>query len=88
MTGASVFGLVAGYMLGTALIGYIPATAAFVAGFCYLGGARGWHLVPLGAGSSLLLAYLFLKVVYLSLPSGVGVFDGLSVLLYRLLGIS
>ena len=83
-----VSGLTAGYVIGAVVIGYIPATAIFVAAFCYLGGARGWHLVPLGAAAALVLAYLFLRVVYLSLPSGVGVFDELSVFLYRVLGVS
>jgi putative tricarboxylic transport membrane protein len=80
-------GLVAGYVVGMLFLGYILATALFLIAFIYLGGQRKWYVVPLGIGSSLLFAYVFLKVVYIALPSGVGIFDQLTVLLYELLGV-
>ena len=79
--------LVVGYVVGMLLLGYILATALFLIAFIYLGGQRKWYVVPLGIASSLLFAYVFLKVVYIALPSGVGVFDQLTVLLYELLGV-
>lgn len=79
--------LVIGYVLGIVFVGYILATTLFFVAFAYLGGQRQWYVAPLGALSSLALAYVFLKVVYVSLPSGIGVFDQFSVLVYRLLGI-
>jgi putative tricarboxylic transport membrane protein len=79
--------LVAGYIIGMLFLGYILATALFLTVFIYLGGQRKWYVLPLGIASSLVFAYIFLKVVYIALPSGVGVFDQLSVILYQLLGI-
>ena len=79
--------LVVGYILGMLFLGYILATALFLIAFIYLGGQRKWYVIPLSVVSSLVFAYIFLKVVYIALPSGVGVFDQLSVILYQLLGI-
>jgi putative tricarboxylic transport membrane protein len=79
--------LVVGYIVGMLFLGYILATALFLIAFIYLGGQRKWYVLPLGIASSLVFVYIFLKVVYIALPSGVGVFDQLSVILYQLLGI-
>lgn len=79
--------LVVGYIVGMLFLGYILATALFLIAFIYLGGQRKWYVAPLGIASALVFAYIFLKVVYIALPSGVGVFDQLSVILYQLLGI-
>ena len=79
--------LVGSYIVGMLFLGYILATALFLIVFIYLGGQRKWYVIPLGIASSLVFAYVFLKVVYIALPSGVGVFDQLTVLLYELLGI-
>ena len=79
--------LVVGYVVGMLFLGYILATTLFLIAFIYLGGQRKWYVVPLGIASSLLFAYVFLKVVYIALPSGVGIFDQLTVLLYELLGV-
>ena len=79
--------LVVGYIVGMLFLGYILATALFLIAFIYLGGQRKWYVIPLGIASSLVFVYIFLKVVYIALPSGVGVFDQLSVILYQLLGI-
>jgi putative tricarboxylic transport membrane protein len=79
--------LVVGYVIGMLFLGYILATALFLIAFIYLGGQRKWYVIPLGIASSLVFAYVFLKVVYIALPSGVGIFDQLTVLLYELLGV-
>lgn len=79
--------LVVGYIVSMLFLGYILATALFLIAFIYLGGQRKWYVIPLGLVSSVVFAYVFLKVVYIALPSGIGVFDQLSVFLYQLLGI-
>ena len=84
---ALALALVVGYVFGTIFLGYILATTLFFAAFVWLGGQRRWYVVPLGLAVSLMFAFVFLKVVYVSLPSGVGVFDQISVLLYRLIGV-
>ncbi|HEX2739065.1 MAG TPA: tripartite tricarboxylate transporter TctB family protein [Rubrobacter sp.] len=84
---ALALALVVGYVFGTVFLGYILATTLFFVAFVWLGGQRRWYVVPLGLTVSLVFAFVFLKVVYVSLPSGVGVFDQLSVLLYRLIGV-
>jgi putative tricarboxylic transport membrane protein len=43
--------------------------------------------VPVAAVVAVVFTYVFVKVVYMSLPTGVGVFDSLTVALYELLGI-
>ena len=84
---ALALALVVGYVFGTVFLGYILATTLFFVAFVWLGGQRHWYVVPLGLAISLVFAFVFLKVVYISLPSGEGVFDQLSVLLYRLIGV-
>ncbi len=79
--------LVVGYLVSMLFIGYILATALFLIAFIYLGGQRKWYVVPLGILSSVFFTYIFLKVVYIALPSGVGIFDQFSVFMYKLLGI-
>jgi putative tricarboxylic transport membrane protein len=84
---ALALALVVGYVFGTVFLGYILATTLFFIAFVWLGGQRRWYVAPLGLAVSLVFAFVFLKVVYVSLPSGIGVFDQLSVLLYRLIGV-
>jgi putative tricarboxylic transport membrane protein len=79
--------LIVGYIVGMLFLGYILATALFLIAFIYLGGQRKWYVIPLGLVSSVVFAYVFLKVVYIALPSGIGIFDQLSVIIYQLLGI-
>jgi len=84
---ALALALVVGYVLGTVYLGYILATTLFFVAFVWLGGQRRWYVAPLGLGVSLAFAFVFLKIVYVSLPSGVGIFDQLSVLIYQLIGV-
>lgn len=79
--------LVVGYVFGTIYLGYILATAIFLIAFLYLGGQRKWYVFPIGLLGSLAFTYIFLKVVYVALPSGVGVFDQFSAIIYRIFGI-
>lgn len=68
-------------------IGFAFATFLFL--FCWLliGGLRLYRILLNSVVGTLATLYLFLKVAYLPLPRGVGVFDTLTVDLYRFLGI-
>ncbi len=79
---------VAGYALAMTLIGFALATAIFLAGFAALGGYRNMGvLASIAVLSTIVLLYLFVQVVYISLPLGAGPFVEMNVALYRLLGI-
>jgi putative tricarboxylic transport membrane protein len=79
---------VAGYALAMTLIGFASATAIFLVAFAVLGGYRTMRvLLPVAGLATIALLYLFVLVVYVSLPLGQGPFVEMNVLLYRLLGI-
>jgi putative tricarboxylic transport membrane protein len=79
--------LAVGYVLGTMFMGYLFATAAFLSAFIWLGGQRRWYVPLIGIAGALLSAYVFIGVVYVALPTGVGLFDTVTVGIYELLGI-
>ena len=75
------------YVVATLYLGWIIATFAFLVLFLFLSGKRNLLLtVPLSAGLSVGLAYVFVKVVYIALPTGVGAFDLFTVGLLQALG--
>ena len=84
------FGVAAAFLY-VALIGWVGFfvdTWLFVTGFVIAGGYR--RIVSaliLGGVSSLAFMYLFMKLVYVSLPLGAGPFHALSVALLGLLGV-
>jgi putative tricarboxylic transport membrane protein len=79
---------IAGYALAMTLIGFALATAIFLAAFAALGGYRNMPvLLAVAVLSTIALLYLFVVVVYISLPLGAGPFVEMNVGLYRLLGI-
>lgn len=81
-------GLAVGYVLGAIYFGYFLATAVFVFSFLYLAGRRNLLInAAVGVGAAVVFSYVFLKLVYISVPSGVGVFDAFTVWVYRLIGI-
>jgi putative tricarboxylic transport membrane protein len=80
-------GLVIGYVLGTMFIGYLFATAAFLTTFIWIGGQRRWYAPLIAIVGSLISAYVFIGIVYVALPTGVGIFDTVTVRIYELLGI-
>jgi putative tricarboxylic transport membrane protein len=84
---AIAIALTVGYVWATMFLGYLFATMAFLAAFVWLGGQRRWSTPLIGVVGALVLAYVFVGVVYVSVPTGVGVFDTLTVEIYRLLGI-
>ena len=80
-------GLAIGYVLGTMFIGYLFATAAFLTAFIWIGGQRRWYAPLIAIAGALISAYVFIGVVYVALPTGVGLFDTVTVGIYELLGI-
>jgi hypothetical protein len=63
------------------------ATMVFLAAFIWLGGQHTWVGPLVAVVGGLVLTYVFVGVVYVSVPTGVGVFDTVTVAVYRLLGI-
>ena len=84
---ALAIGLFVGYVIATMFLGYMFATALFLGLFIWLGGERKWYVTLIAAGGGLALSYVFVGVVYVSLPTGVGIFDTITVEIYKLLGI-
>jgi putative tricarboxylic transport membrane protein len=84
---ALAMALVVAYVIATMFLGFLIATAVFLTTFIWLGGQRRWY-VPLVAGAGALgCTSVFIGIVYVDLPTGVGVFDSLTVAIYRLLGL-
>lgn len=76
-----------GYVLATLFLGWVIATFCMVVVFLALTGRRNpLIVVPVALLLSVGFAYVFVKVVYISLPTGVGPFDSATVLLFELLG--
>lgn len=76
------------YVWALTKLGFFTATVPYLAAFMALGGYRRWGVVAavsiLGAG---VLLFVFMKVVYVSLPLGEGPFQQFTFLLMRLMGI-
>ena len=76
------------YVIAAPLLGFAFATMLFVAAFMWLSGARSVVMVVATAVlSTVAVLYVFIKVVYLPLPKGAGAAEGVTLALYRLLGI-
>lgn len=82
------FLLVIAYAVATVVIGFALATMIFLVAFSYLGGYRRMRsLLAVAFGTTLALLYVFVYLVYVSLPLGLGPFLEMNVALYRLLRI-
>lgn len=69
-------------------VGFLLCTAAYLAIFLWIGGYR--RLAPLAAMSvlgSLVLMFVFMKLVYVSLPIGEPPFSAAMLALMQLMGI-
>jgi putative tricarboxylic transport membrane protein len=76
------------YTALTPLLGFPLTTAIFIAAFMALAGGRSvTGLVAAGVLGTVVLVYLFVKVVYLPLPKGDGPFEALTLALYRALRV-
>ena len=81
--------LVAGYVFAVPWIGFFTATALFLAIFPWVGGLRRPMVsAAMSLGGTLVLAVVFLRIAYISLPLGEGPFRTLSLALLRLIGVS
>ncbi|MBX3666699.1 MAG: tripartite tricarboxylate transporter TctB family protein, partial [Burkholderiales bacterium] len=68
--------------------GFALTTACYFAAFLLIGGYRRTRIIVMASlGSSLLLMFVFMKLVYISLPLGSGPFAQLSILLMGIMGI-
>lgn len=84
---AIVIAISVGYVLGTIYLGWVVATFLMVVVFLVVAGKRNpLVVVPVAFALAVGLAYVFVKIVYLSLPTGVGFFDDVSVFIFELLG--
>lgn len=85
---AIVMALAVGYVVGVIYLGYPLATAVFLGAFLWLSGKRNWLLVTaVSVVGALVFTYTFQKIVFVALPTGVGIFDAFTVWLYQLVGI-
>lgn len=76
------------YVVAAPLLGFALATMLFVAAFMALAGARSAAaIVATSVLSTVVILYVFIKVVYLPLPKGAGAVENVTLALYRLLGI-
>jgi putative tricarboxylic transport membrane protein len=80
-------GLVLAYVLSTMFLGYMISTMLFLGLFIWLGGQRKWYVTLVAVVGGLAFSFIFVGVVYVSLPTGVGIFDTITVGVYRLIGI-
>lgn len=69
-------------------LGFFLSTLLYLAGFLAIGGYRRWGIVAaLSAGGALVLMFIFMKVVYISLPIGQAPFSAVTLFLMQLMGI-
>jgi putative tricarboxylic transport membrane protein len=80
--------LSAGYVWALTKLGFFTATVPYLAAFIALGGYRRWGVLAavsiLGAAA---LLFIFMKLVYVSLPLGEGPFQQVTLVLMKLMGI-
>ena len=80
--------LVLGFVLAVAWLGFFVATALFLALFSWIGGfRRPAAVLAISIAGGLALLVIFMRVAYVSLPLGEGVFKTLSLALLKLLGV-
>ncbi|HEX3099123.1 MAG TPA: tripartite tricarboxylate transporter TctB family protein [Usitatibacter sp.] len=76
------------YVPGMDYLGFFLATVAYLAAFMVVGRYRRWGVIATTSiVGSLAFVYVFMKVVYVSLPLGVGPFREVSTALMSILGI-
>jgi putative tricarboxylic transport membrane protein len=81
-------GCILAYVVAAPLLGFPVATAGFVIVFMIAAGARrAAGIAATAALGTVGLLYTFLKLVYLPFPKGAGPFEGVTLALYRALGI-
>ena len=77
-----------GYVYFVDKLGFFLTTTIYLVVFLLLGRYRRWRAIAgVSLIGSLVLMYVFMKIVYVSLPLGVGPFAELSIALMKLMGI-
>lgn len=77
-----------GYVALVPTTGFFLTTAVYLAAFLVIGGYRRRKVIfALSFGGALVLMFVFMKLVYVSLPLGSGPFAQLTILLMKLMGI-
>lgn len=77
-----------GYVFFVDKLGFFLTTLLYLVSFLLLGRYRQWRVIAaVSLGGSLLLMYVFMKIVYVSLPLGAGPFAQFSIALMKLMGI-
>ena len=85
---AGGIGLTILYVPAMQLLGFFLATVAYLAAFMLVGRYRRYGVIATTSVlGSLAFVFVFMKVVYVSLPLGVGPFESVSTALMALLGI-
>lgn len=76
------------YVLGLGILGFFLATTIYLAAFMLVGRyRRAGVIAATSVLGSLAFVYVFMKIVYVSLPLGVGPFEQVSVWILAALGI-
>lgn len=76
------------YVIAAPRAGFPLATAGFIVAFMLVAGARAVPgIAATAVVSTVVLLYAFIKLVYLPFPKGAGPFEGVTLALYRALGI-
>jgi len=84
----ALIAMVIGVVLAMDKIGFLLSNFFFLLVFLHLTGLRHKFLLLLiSAGGTVVLIYLFVKVVYLPLPKGMWFFDDVTLFFYRLLAV-
>ena len=81
-------GMTVAYALLIDKLGFFLCTTLFLAGFCWTGRyRRPGVILAVSLIGSLVFMFVFMKIVYVSLPLGIGPFEQISILLMKLMGI-
>ena len=76
------------YVALVSRMGFFLSTSIYIAGFLAIGGYRRWRvLAAVSVGGALVLMFVFMKVVYISLPIGVAPFSAVTLFLMQVMGI-
>jgi len=86
---AAALGATVVYLLALPYLGFFTATVAFIWAFAFIAGYRRLGAVTVVAFSlALIFMFLFMRVIYVSLPIGVEPFAQLSIWMMKLLGVA
>jgi putative tricarboxylic transport membrane protein len=76
------------YVAASQRLGFFLATIVYLVAFMWLGGYRRWRVIAaVSVVGTLALLFIFMKLVYVSLPIGVAPFSDVTLLLMKLMGI-